>query len=58
MRVRINRYGKNDPLARLSRGKKLIAGSLRAIHMSANMATPANTTIRVARCHGFESGHL
>ena len=46
--------GKTIHSARLSRGKKLIAGSFRAIHTSTDVATPANTAIQIARCNGLE----
>src|SRR5215470_3601364 len=41
--------------ARLSPGKKLIAGSCHANHASIDVATLANTVIQIARCHGLET---
>jgi hypothetical protein len=41
--------------ARRSYGKKLIAESCRAIHAKIDIVTPANATIKIARCHGLRT---
>ena len=41
--------------ARLSRLKKLIAGSVPAIHARTDIAMIANAPIKIARCHGLRT---
>ena len=41
--------------ARRSWDKKLIAASCHAIHARIDIVTPANATIKIARCHGLRT---